>query len=69
MLTADQWEKLANAFHDWPFKPDVLEDETYVEENLVEDFQNTSIQPVRELSEQARLLLEEEEEEEVRNEI
>lgn len=24
----EQWLKLSKAFHEWPFKPDVLEDET-----------------------------------------
>jgi hypothetical protein len=27
-LTVEQWVKLAEAFHKWPFKPDVFDDET-----------------------------------------
>ena len=67
-MTPEHWEKLANAFHDWPFKPDVLEDETYIHDDLIEDLQNTSIASLRELPEDARLLLDEEEDE-IRNEI
>jgi len=26
-MTVEHWIKLANAFHQWPFKPDVLEDD------------------------------------------
>ena len=28
-LTKEEWVQLADAFHDWPFKPDVMEDEGY----------------------------------------
>jgi hypothetical protein len=27
-LTVEQWVKLAEAFHKWPFKPDVFDDES-----------------------------------------
>ena len=42
-MTTGQWVTLAAAFHKWPFKPDVLEDETYVEEELMEDFRSTGV--------------------------
>jgi hypothetical protein len=42
-MTTEQWVALADAFHKWPFKPDVLEDETYVEEELMEDFRSTGV--------------------------
>jgi hypothetical protein len=45
-LSTEQWVKLADAFHEWPFKPDVLEDETFIKDDLVEDFQNTRLFPV-----------------------
>jgi hypothetical protein len=45
-LSTEQWVKLADAFHKWPFKPDVLEDETYITDDLLEDFQNTRFFPV-----------------------
>jgi len=44
-LSTEQWVKLADAFHKWPFKPDVLEDETYVTDDPVEDFQNARLFP------------------------
>jgi hypothetical protein len=63
MLTTDQWSQLANAFHTWVFKPDVLEDETYVvEQGTVDEFRSTNIIPSQELSDEARELLEREEE-------
>lgn len=62
-MTTEQWIQLVNAFHNWPFKPDVLEDETYIEDNVVEDMKNTTVMPTRELTTSARLLLEEEEDE------
>jgi|SRR5579859_900680 len=49
-MTIEQWRKLGDAFHDWVFKPDVLEDEAFVEEDIVEDAMNTSVLPNRELS-------------------
>ena len=62
-MTAEQWIKLADAFHHWVFKPDVLEDETYVvEEGTIDEVRSTDIIPGRELSDEARLLLEKEEE-------
>jgi len=32
----EQWVQLADAFHNWPFKPDVREDETYVQLDSME---------------------------------
>ena len=35
-MTGEQWLRLGEAFHKWPFKPDVLEDETrYSDEGRV----------------------------------
>ena len=42
-LSTEQWIQLADAFHDWVFKPDVLLDETFVRDDLVEDQQQASI--------------------------
>ena len=61
-MGTEQWVKLADAFHEWHFKPDVLEDETFVQHNILEDYQNTAIVPNRELSQAAQLLLDAEEE-------
>ena len=36
-LLPEQWVKLANAFHNWPFKPDVLEDESYLPDDFKDD--------------------------------
>jgi hypothetical protein len=58
-MTTEQWIKLADAFHQWPFKPDVHEDETYLQNNMVEDMLNTSTMPTRELSSLTQLLLDE----------
>ena len=30
-MNAKHWMQLSDAFHEWPFKPDVREDETYVQ--------------------------------------
>jgi hypothetical protein len=45
-LSTEQWVKLADAFHNWHFKPDVLEDETFIKDDLVEDYQNARLFPV-----------------------
>jgi len=42
-MTTEQWITLAKAFHKWPFKPDVLEDETYIEEELIGDFRSFGV--------------------------
>lgn len=44
-LSTEQWIKLADAFHKWHFKPDVLEDEAYASEKPLEDFRDSSILP------------------------
>jgi hypothetical protein len=36
-MSTEQWIKLGEAFRKWPFKPDVLEDETYVEVLSLDD--------------------------------
>jgi len=56
-LTAEHWRKLADAFHNWVFKPDVLEDESFIEDDTVEDAMNTSVIPTREFSEAVRYSL------------
>ena len=48
-MSEDQWLKLANAFHRWPFKPDVREDETYLDYEALEDFRSTATFPSRSL--------------------
>jgi len=60
-LTTEQWVKVADAFHDWPFKPDVLEDETFVQDDDFSNARDTTIIPTREISEEARELLDAEE--------
>jgi hypothetical protein len=49
-MTIEQWRKLGDAFHDWVFKPDVLEDEAFIDDDIVEESMNTSVLPTRELS-------------------
>ena len=44
-LATEQWVKLVDAFHRWPFKPDVMEDETYITDDPMEDYQTTMIMP------------------------
>jgi len=44
-LSMEQWVKLADAFHKWPFKPDVLADETFIPNDSMEDYQNARIMP------------------------
>ena len=51
LMTAEQWKKLGDAFHKWVFKPDVLEDETFIDDDIVEDAMNTAVHPSREFSE------------------
>jgi hypothetical protein len=43
-LTTEQWIKLANAFHQWHFKPDVLADEGLAEDDSDDLFIPTSSQ-------------------------
>ena len=50
-MTAEQWRKLGDAFHKWVFKPDVLEDETFIDDDIVEDAMNAAVHPSREFSE------------------
>ena len=52
-MTTEHWIKLADAFHDWVFKPDVLQDESYVRDDVVEDQRQTSIHLPIEISEQS----------------
>ena len=59
-MTRDQWIKLANAFHEWHFKPDVLEDETYLEDNMLTDYMATIRLPGQ-LSKESELSLGEQE--------
>ena len=59
MLTTEQWRRLGDAFHDWVFKPDVLEDETFFDDDIVEDAMNASVLPIREFSPEVRSALEE----------
>jgi hypothetical protein len=61
-LSQEQWIKLGNAFHKWPFKPDVLEDETYIEDDAVEDMKQSAVFPNRMLTTSAPALIEAEEE-------
>lgn len=61
-LTIEQWRKLGDAFHDWVFKPDVLEDEAFIDDDLVEDAMYTSVIPSREFSPEVQLALEQAEE-------
>lgn len=42
-MSTEQWIKLGEAFHKWPFKPDVLEDETYLQDEVMEDFRSTGV--------------------------
>ena len=44
-MSKEQWFKLAGAFHRWPFKPDVREDETYLDYETVEDYRSTVMFP------------------------
>jgi hypothetical protein len=53
-MTTENWIKLADAFHDWVFKPDVLQDESYVRDDVVEDQRQTSIHLPIEISEQSQ---------------
>ena len=48
-MSDEQWFKLANAFHRWPFKPDVREDETYLDYEVVEDYRSTVVFPSQSL--------------------
>jgi hypothetical protein len=50
-LSTKQWIQLADAFHDWVFKPDVLQDESFIRDDLVEDQQQASIHLPIEISE------------------
>lgn len=45
-LSTEQWVKLANAFHNWHFKPDVHEDEMYFDENKYEEDFDASLTPL-----------------------
>jgi hypothetical protein len=49
-MTTEQWIQLADAFHDWVFKPDVLQDESYIRDDVVEDQQQASIHLPAEIS-------------------
>jgi hypothetical protein len=49
-MTTEQWIQLADAFHDWVFKPDVLQDESYIRDDVVEDQQQASIHLPSEIS-------------------
>ena len=60
-MSEEQWFKLANAFHRWPFKPDVREDETYLDYEALEDFRSTAIFP----SQSLKGIFDEEEEHEI----
>jgi hypothetical protein len=44
-LSMEQWVKLADAFHKWPFKPDVLEDESFIPDDSANDYQSARIMP------------------------
>ena len=44
-LSMEQWVKLADAFHKWPFKPDVMEDESFIPDDLAHDYQSARIMP------------------------
>jgi hypothetical protein len=44
-LTTEQWIKLADSFHRWHFKPDVLEDEAYASQKHLEDLRDSAILP------------------------
>jgi hypothetical protein len=48
-MSEDQWFKLADAFHRWPFKPDVREDETYLNYEAAEDYRSTAVFPSQSL--------------------
>ena len=63
MLTPAQWAKLADAFHSWHFKPDVLEDESFVNVDVVDDFKATA-RWVEDLSDESILSLAEHQERE-----
>lgn len=56
-MTIEHWIKLADAFHDWVFKPDVLQDESYVREDIVEDQQQASIHAPSEISDKTEASL------------
>ena len=64
-MSEEQWFKLANAFHRWPFKPDVREDETYLDYEALEDFRSTAIFP----SQSLKGIFDDDEEEHEINEI
>jgi hypothetical protein len=67
-LTKEHWQKLAVAFHDWPFKPDVFEDEFFSDDHFHEDPKYVS--PLRRISAEAKAMLDEiEGAEEIVNEI
>ena len=42
-MSTDQWVKLANAFNCWHFKPDVLEDELYFDEEEEDEDRSATI--------------------------
>lgn len=44
-MSKEQWFNLAGAFHRWPFKPDVREDETYIDNGTMEDYRSTATFP------------------------
>jgi hypothetical protein len=52
-MTSEHWIKLADAFHDWVFKPDVLQDESYIQDDVVEDQRKTSVHLPSEISEKS----------------
>jgi hypothetical protein len=49
-MSTEQWIQLADAFHDWVFKPDVLQDESFIRDDLVEDQQQASVHFPTEIS-------------------
>ena len=51
-LSTEQWVKLANAFHNWHFKPDVHEDEMYFDEDRYEEDLDVSLAPLPKSSEE-----------------